>query len=253
MAITRQQRILLIGGLGIAGVGIVGVAYEKNKKAKAAAATAAATTAATSQYAYGYGAAAGYGYGAYDQSLQYQPEVYGYGLGYYGYGSIGGTVTAPAATTNAMWSQAAVNQLTAQGTSGADAQAALGVYLTGGFLTPTQESIVQSAIAVEGYPPQSGASGYPPQMNVSGTGGGGTGGGQTGTGVTTTQKSYTTTGGKSLTQIASSLGTTPESIVSDTTSGHGNINGGKLWAYVDNWNTPIPAGLTLFYTPGGSA
>ena len=166
MPTTRQW--VLYGGIGAGGLAIAAFMYERNKKNKAA--TAAATTAsqqASGAYAYGYGA---YGYG----QLTYQPEVYGYGLGYYGYGlsypygSAGGTGTVPvaAATTNAMWSQAAVSQLTSQGQYDAGAvQAALGVYLTGGTLSGEQQAIVQSAIAVEGYPPQNGPDGYPPAMH----------------------------------------------------------------------------------------
>ena len=178
MALTQTQRYLAYGGIGVGGIGVIAFMYENNKKKKAAAAAAAAAAQQQAQqqaqYAYGYGSGI-YGYGG--TGLSYQPEVYGYGLGYYGYGVSGGGVVTAAATTNAMWAQAAVNQLTAQGYAGTDVQAALGVYLTGGTLTSSQESIVQAAIAVEGYPPQEGANGYPPAMNVGGTTGGGTGGG----------------------------------------------------------------------------
>jgi Fibronectin type III domain len=190
MPITTQQRWLLFGGLGVGGAGLIAYMYKKNKEAKAAAAAATAktqqaTSGAGAQYAYGYGSVSPYAYG-YGYSVQ--PEVYGYGLGYYGYGvsgGAGGGVIAPAATTNAMWSQAAVTQLTNQGYTGSTVQAALGVYLTGGTLTADQETIVQAAIAVEGYPPQPGPNGYPPAMNTAGTTGGGTGGGTTSSTTTT--------------------------------------------------------------------
>ena len=98
----------------------------------------------------------------------YQPEGAGYGpygLDSYGsggsgaYGSLGyygGGVPYPVqqqATTNAQWSEAAVSALTAQGYNGMQVLAALGLYLTGGQLSADQASIVQAAIAAEGYPP----------------------------------------------------------------------------------------------------
>jgi hypothetical protein len=99
----------------------------------------------------------------------YQPEGAGYGpsgLGDYGgYGGGGGFgdgyynagVPYPVqqqATTNAQWTQAALSALTAQGYEGTQVLAALGLFLTGGHLSASQASIVQAAIAVEGYPPQ---------------------------------------------------------------------------------------------------
>jgi len=167
MPTTRQW--VLYGGIGAGGIAIAAWMYERNKKQKAQT-TAATQQANTAAYAYGYGMTEPYGYG----QLTYQPEVYGYGLGYYGYGTTypygagtgaGGTVPVAAATTNAMWSQAAVSQLTNQGYDGAQVQAALGVYLTAGTLTAEQQAIVQAAIGVEGYPPQPGPNGYPPAMH----------------------------------------------------------------------------------------
>jgi hypothetical protein len=252
MALTAQQKkVYAIGGIAVGGTALVLYLYEQNKKKTAATAAAAAASAAqtqqASQYAYGYGyASAGYGYG-YSNYIA-EPEVYGYGLGYYGYGTSTGTVVTPAVTTNAMWSQAAVTQLTNQGQNGETVQAALGVYLTGGQLTATQESIVQSAIAVEGYPPQPGANGYPPAMNVNAsTGQSSTSSTTTSptTGATSTQQTYTTVGGKTLSQIATQLGTNPETIVSMTAAT--DYNKGKAWPYLDNWNKVIPAGIILVY------
>lgn len=167
---------ITIGGFAVAGFLI----YREQKKSKAAA--AASATAATG---YGYGAASGYGYGVLPNGYYGYGEPgigpYGYGAsggfnaGYYGYGvPLQGSV---ANTTNAQWAQAAINQLTSEGYDAQTVSAALGAYLAGQAVTAAQQTIVQAAIGIEGYPPQS-----PPPLTVQGTGGGGTGGGQTGGG-----------------------------------------------------------------------
>lgn len=158
-----------------AGVFALGYAWYKHNKSSSSVAAnpATGTAAASSANSYGYGA---YGYGGYT----YSPNSYGYGYAAlenaltgeeayaYGYSAATGAGESGtgAPTTNAQWSQNAVTQLTAQGTNGATVQAALGVYLTGGQLTAAQQTVVQEAIAVEGYPPTAGAGGYPPAMNT---------------------------------------------------------------------------------------
>lgn len=129
-------------------------------------------TAAGYGYAYGYGSYAGqmpsqYGYG-------YGP--YGYGFGQYGggstgsYGYGGGPVVA---TTNAQWAQNATTALVNQGYPSTSVLTALGAYLAGKQITQgsSQDTTIQAAIALEGYPPQPGTTGYPPAVNYSGTGG----------------------------------------------------------------------------------
>jgi hypothetical protein len=75
--------------------------------------------------------------------------------------------------------------LTGEGYDAQTVSAALGAYEEGQQVTSAQQSIIQAAIGVEGYPPVPGANGYPPSIMVQGTGGGGTGGGQGGgTGTT---------------------------------------------------------------------
>jgi hypothetical protein len=165
-----------IGGFAVAGYLI----YREVKKSQAQ--SAAAATAATTATGYGYGTATGYGYGT---GYYGYGDDYGYGSsgsfmpsGYYGYG-----VTEPqavAATTNAQWVQAAITQLTDEGYDAQTVSAALGAYTEGQAVTAAQDTIIQAAIGIEGYPPDPGANGYPPSINESGTTGGGTGGGQTG-------------------------------------------------------------------------
>jgi hypothetical protein len=168
---------ITIGGFAVAGFLI----YKEQKKSKAAA----AASAAAASTGYGYGASSGYGYGVMPNGYYGYGEPgigpYGYGAsggfnaGYYGYGvPLQGSV---ANTTNAQWAQAAINQLTSEGYDAQTVSAALGAYLAGQAVTAAQQTIVQAAIGIEGYPPQS-----PPPLTVQGTGGGGTGGGQTGGG-----------------------------------------------------------------------
>jgi hypothetical protein len=168
----------MIGGLGVTAYLI----YRYEKKAKATAAVAAKPASSASGYGYG----TGYGYG---ESSVEPAGYYGYG-NYYGYGASGGFeatgyygygVPSPqgvAATTNAQWEQAAITQLTDEGYNAQTVSAALGNYTEGQPVTSAQETIINSAIGIEGYPPDPGANGYPPSINV--TGGGGSG--QTGTG-----------------------------------------------------------------------
>lgn len=166
-----------IGGTVLAAYMII---HKRKTAAKQAAAAASAASAASG---YGYGASAGYGYGvAYDNGYYGGTGASGgFAAGYYAYGT-----PTPAAgplpiasATNGQWTQAAISQLTQDGYDAQTVSAALGAYITGSPVTATQQSIIQQAIAIEGYPPQSGAGGYPPSIHVQGTTGGGTGGGQT--------------------------------------------------------------------------
>ena len=173
-------------GIGIGGVTVAGyLVYRQIKKGKQAAAAAAAAqdAASSSGYGYGYGMPPGqfYGYG--------EPGAYGYGAsggfpaGYYGYGTPfpGQQPPGPTANaTNAQWDQAAIAQLTSDGYDSQTVAGALGAYLHGDTVTAAQQSIIQAAIGIEGYPPDAGPNGYPPSIKVQGTGGGGTGGGQGG-------------------------------------------------------------------------
>lgn len=165
-----------IGGFAVAGYLI----YRSNKKKQQAAAAAAAQqqqAQASASYGYGQSLSGYYGYG--------MPASEGssggfYPSGYYGYGTpIGGGV--PNAT-NAQWAQAAINQLEGEGYNPQTVSAALGAYELGQPVTPAQVTIIQSAIGIEGYPPQEGPNGYPPAIHAQGTPGGGGGGGQGGGG-----------------------------------------------------------------------
>jgi hypothetical protein len=125
-------------------------------------------------------------------------SAYGTGAagGYYaGSGALGVSgVTPPVPgtggfTTNGQWAQQAEADLGGIGVDPVALAAALGHYLTGSPLTTAEQTLVDQAIAEEGYPPVAGATGYPPAMHASPTGPGGTGPGPgTGGGGGTTAK-----------------------------------------------------------------
>jgi len=170
--------------IGVGGVAVAGfLVYRHQKKKQQQSAAVADAQAASAAASAGYG----YGYGTYDGQSQYYG---GFGAvsdvgGYYAYGQAigsGGNVAGGnlpgATTTDAQWTQAAIQQLEADGYNAQDVVAALGAYLNGGALTSLQQQIVQSAIAVEGYPPVAPPAGNP----TPGT----TGGGQTNPGGSAT-------------------------------------------------------------------
>lgn len=83
-------------------------------------------------------------------------------------GGGGGIPSTVGFATNQQWSQAVISYL---GTDGgivdtSQLSEALGKYLLGAALTVTQVSLVQQAIAVEGYPPVAASNGYPPSINT---------------------------------------------------------------------------------------
>lgn len=78
-------------------------------------------------------------------------------------GSVGSvSVGASGFTTNAAWSQFAISELE----DPAGLSAALGVYLTGGVPTAAQETLIDEAIAIAGYPPVAGPANYPPGIRT---------------------------------------------------------------------------------------
>jgi hypothetical protein len=97
---------------------------------------------------------------------------------YQGTGS--GNAGAGAFTTNAQWLQACEQYFVSNSLvsdNGVALTSALGKYLAGSPVTPDQETLIQEAAGIEGYPPVNGAGGYPPGIHLSSsqtTAGGGT-------------------------------------------------------------------------------
>src|SRR5215831_1530319 len=95
---------------------------------------------------------------------QFGNPIYGSGAGGFGGSGFGGP---GGFSSNAQWTQAAESLM---GSTGADAiAAALGKYLLGVPLTPDQQTIVQQAIAAEGFPPVPGPDGFPPSFRTAET------------------------------------------------------------------------------------
>lgn len=238
---------LYVGGIVLVGVGVyVWLRHKANSSG----------TGAYGYSAYGYGLQqvplGEYGYGSY----------YGYNLGAYAYnaygeevypgvgsavGSVGTVVGTPIAATNAEWAQAAEAYLSDSG--GYDpttVAAALGKYITGQSMTADQAAIAEAAIAVEGYPPQSGANGDPPAINTAPpagqTGGGagvGSGGGGSGSGGGSKSKTkvYTSDGRQTLGQIAKAFRTTGGHLIA--------LKGNTYLARYYATNKKIPKGYKI--------
>lgn len=241
-----------IGG-GIVGL-VAGVYFYRTKKQKSDAAASVATAGSNE-----IDPATGYPYGSPEDAAamssqdNYQLPTAGGGYGFTGYaGGSGsglfGTGTPGSFNSNAEWAQYVESY--EENNLGADAPTvgnAIGKYLTGQPLTTDQIGLVQSAIAIAGYPPVSGPNGNPPNYVTANTGTT-TPPGNGGTPPPTPNpkdKTFRTTGGKSLSQIAKQLGVGAAAIASMTAAK--DYNKGKAWPYLSNWNKPIPAGIILVY------
>ena len=160
---------LVIGGVGIVLIGGV-YYYRKNKQTAAAQASvnAAGTDAIDPATGYPYGSAEDAA-AINAQSGYVDPSSLGGGYGYTGYaggsGAVGYQSGQPGSfSNNAQWAQFVEDYEV--NTMGADAPTvgnAIGKYITGQpLITDSMISIVQSAIAIGGYPPVSGPNGNPP-------------------------------------------------------------------------------------------
>jgi hypothetical protein len=162
--------------------GLLGYAVYRQRKQAAAAAAAAAAAQAPGT---GTGTsdqidpATGFPYGstqdasALSAQANYQSPYVGGGGGSYGYGYPNSYPTTQPGqfTSNAAWAQAAEQYMAGQG--GGDPVAignALGKYITGQPVTPDMQSLIEQAIAFEGYPPVSGPNGFPPSVNTANPG-----------------------------------------------------------------------------------
>jgi hypothetical protein len=189
-----SKKALVIGGVGSAAVVLLFVIRKKKTAAAAPAATGTSDGSVgnpsdpnsvdpATGLTYGEEASAGSDYLSPGLQDTTQGPTYG-ATGYYdpntGQWVYGNTGTGQAAAvTNQQWAQNAIAYLgQAGGVDTGALAAALGAYLAGQPVTTDQESLIDQAIAVEGYPPTSGPAGNPPGIRVSdtGTGAGGTGG-----------------------------------------------------------------------------
>jgi len=162
---TISKKAAVLGGGAIVTVGAV-VLYRK-KQANATPTGAGIDTTEIDP-------ATGFAYG----SPEDQAALAAQGTALGGPGSVsnvGGSGNIPSGglqgyTSNAEWSQAVINLMSSEGLVSDPTQlsAALGKYLTGAFIDPndtTDTSLIQQAIAIQGYPPIAGSNGFPPAIN----------------------------------------------------------------------------------------
>lgn len=235
-----SKKEMYIGGTA-AGLVVIFALYrsrEKSKAAAAAAAAAATTTDSTDGSGTQIDPTTGLPAGSpedvaeLEQESEYANDTdYGYSSG--GYDNTGSTDQTEQFTSNAAWSQAAQEYITNySGGDAATVSSALGAYITGSYVTPAQQNIIEQAIAFDGAPPQSGVNGYPPSINTTPP--------STTTGTTTTGTTKT---------IAQAVGTQVK--FQSNVASFGSV--AKLAAYFDEGVPEIQAynpGLNLNETTG---
>jgi hypothetical protein len=154
---VQKKTALLLGG----GIVVLGAIVWYRQKQVADSATAATTTEAA------INPATGYPYGSAEDAAELASQA--------AYvsppASSGGGSSVPTSnvgyTSNGAWVQGVIsymvgNDLIADPTA---LSAALGKYITGAYCTDAEQSLIQQAIAVQGFPPIAGANGYPPSIN----------------------------------------------------------------------------------------
>lgn len=136
-------------------------------RAKQSSAAAASATAGAND---GIDPATGYAYGSAEdaaaltaQAAYISPSTSGGGGG-----TASGAYPSGSFATNAAWAQAALQYMQSSGalTDETAFSTAIGKYLTGSPLSDAEKSLVEQAIAFEGYPPVPGPAGYPPSINT---------------------------------------------------------------------------------------
>lgn len=168
--------------IGAGAAGLLGIAVYRYRKQQAADAATAAANAAAQAPGTGAGSsdqidpATGFPYGSAEDAAALTAQS-GYnspigGTGYYGYGmpNVYPSTQPASFTSNAQWSQAAEQYMVNQGGDANAIGNALGKYITGQPLDESGQSLVNQAIAFEGYPPVGGPNGFPPSMNTANPG-----------------------------------------------------------------------------------
>lgn len=167
---VSKKWFIIVGGGAV--VTIAYVSYKKKSAAAAAPSAAAADTTGTSALSGQPCVDENGNPGVYDDTGTCQVDTSALG-GYYAGSGAGGVsgVTTPVAgtggfTTNGQWSQQVIMDVQSLGT-GVDVPtltAALGAYIAGQPVSAAQQSLIDQAISIDGYPPVAGANGYPPAM-----------------------------------------------------------------------------------------
>lgn len=161
------NKTLVIGGVGI--VLVAGVYYYRKNKASSAAqasVNAAGSSAIDPATGYPYGSAEDAAALSAQDNYQDPSTLGGYGYTGYAGGSgsgVFGSGQPGSFNNNAEWAQFVENyEINNMGGDAPTVGNAIGKYITGQSLTDPMVSIVQSAIAIGGYPPVSGPNGNPP-------------------------------------------------------------------------------------------
>jgi len=159
---VKKKTVYIVGAVFIVAVGVY---YYRSRNAAAAVDTTATDTTDTTQI----DPATGYAYGTVEDQAalasQQQYNSVGSGAGTSDSAPLPATPTG--FTSNAQWTQAAEEYLSETvGLDSTQVQAALGKYITGGAASTAQATIIEQAIAAEGYPPIAGPNGYPPSVRT---------------------------------------------------------------------------------------
>lgn len=168
---SNLPKPVVFGGAGLVLVG--GVYYYRKNKASQAA-NSAIQQAGTNET----DPATGYPYGSPEDAAALQtqnayvsPSGGGYGFTGYAGGSgssVFGSGTPGSFNSNAEWAQyVEAYEISNMGADAPTVGNAIGKYLTGQPIDPSMVGIVQSAIAIAGYPPVSGPNGDPPNYITS--------------------------------------------------------------------------------------
>lgn len=157
----KKTAVMVLGGAAV----VAGIVWYRQKKLAASAASTTTTNDGQIDPAtgYPYGSAEDAAALASQDNYISAPATSG-----------GGSSTIPNSnvgyTTNSQWVQAVIETMSNNGTVSDPTalSAALGKYITGAYVSADDSatnSLIQQALAVEGYPPVSGPNGYPPSIN----------------------------------------------------------------------------------------
>lgn len=156
---TVQKKTALYLGGGIAVLAVI--VWYRNKQLGGTSSDAVTPEAEINP-------ATGYPYGsAEDAAALAAQAAYVSPSGTTGGGSSSVPVSNAGYSSNGQWTNGVVQNLVGNGLVSDPSQlsVALGKYITGAYATDTEVSLIQQAIAAEGYPPVSGTNGYPPSIN----------------------------------------------------------------------------------------
>lgn len=154
---VSKKTALIAGGLGVV---VLAIGYYRAKKADIGDSTAEGEINPATGYPYGSAEDAAE---LMAQAAFIRPEGNTGGGG----GSPSGQYPSGSYSNNAQWVQAVIEYMMGTGVidNPATLSEALGKYITGAAVTDAQRSLIEQAIAVQGFPPVAGNAGYPPSIN----------------------------------------------------------------------------------------